>query len=99
MKNTQVSSRLGFEPLANNGAMMKQVWILCIILLASLVLCLPAYSQTDAGTIVGTVTDGSGASMPNATVTLTNVGTNATTVVKTDGQGTYVATPLKIGNY
>ncbi len=99
MKNTQVSSRLRFEPLANYGAMMKHFWILCLVLLASLVLCLPAYSQIDTGAIVGTITDNSGASIPNATVTLTNVGTNAKIVVKTDAQGSYTATSLKIGNY
>ena len=99
MKNTQVSSRLRYEPLANNGAMTKYLQILSFVLLAALVLCLPAYSQTDTGAILGTITDNTGASLPNATVTVTNVGTNAKTVVKSDGQGTYTATPLKIGNY
>ena len=82
MKNTQVSSRLRYELLANNSAMTKHPRILCFVFLASLVLCLPAYSQTDTGAIVGTITDNSGASLPKATVTVTNVGTNAKTVVK-----------------
>src|SRR5882724_8301926 len=99
MKNTQVSSRLRYEPLANNGAMTKYLQILSFVLLAALVLCLPAYSQTDTGAILGTITDNTGASLPNATVTVTHIGTNAKTVVKSDGQGTYTATPLKIGNY
>src|SRR4051812_38316658 len=99
MRKTQVSSRLRYESLANNGLVTKHGRILFFVVLALLVSCLPAYSQTDTGAIVGTVSDNSAASLPNATVTLTNLGTNAKTVVKTDGQGNYVATPLKIGNY
>src|SRR5256885_508887 len=99
MKNTKVSSRLRQEPLSNIDAITKHLRILSFFLFASCLLCLRAYGQTDTGAIVGTITDSSGASVPNATVTLTNVGTNAKTLLKTDKQGTYIATSLKIGNY
>jgi len=99
MKSTQTCSRRQYRPFAISGAVTEHLRILCIILFASLVLCLPAYSQTDTGAIVGTVTDKSGASLPDATVTVTNLGTNTKTVVKTDAQGAYIATSLKIGNY
>src|ERR1700681_865574 len=50
-------------------------------LLASLVVLLcsaaPLRAQVDAGTILGTVSDASGATIHGATVTLTNEGTNA----------------------
>jgi hypothetical protein len=49
-------------------------------------------------TIVGTVVDSSGAIVPNGAVTLTNIDTNTKTAVKTDAQGSYIATPLRIGN-
>ena len=79
--------------------MMKRLWIIAFLLLVSLSASVVAYGQTDAATIVGTVVDNSGAVLANAVVTITNVGTNAKTTVKTDSSGNYVATPLKIGNY
>ena len=79
--------------------MMKRLWTIAFLLLVSLSASVVAYGQTDAATIVGTVVDNSGAVLANAVVTITNVGTNAKTAVKTDSSGNYVATPLKIGNY
>lgn len=68
----------------------------------SLVL-LPAASLqaqgTDLGTIRGTVTDPTGAVVPNATVIITDVNTNSTLTVTTDGQGDYQAPGLRYGNY
>src|SRR3984885_10053549 len=69
------------------------------ILLALLFSPTVMLAQTDTATIVGTVVDQSGAALPNAAVTLTNLGTNQKTVVKTDSAGSFVATPLKIGDY
>lgn len=70
--------------------------IVCILLcaLASL-----AIGQEITGNIVGTVTDASGAAVPNATVTIKNVNTNVVKTFKTDGEGRYVATLLPIGTY
>src|SRR4051812_10311546 len=56
-------------------------------------------AQVDTGTIVGTVQDSSGAVVPAATVTATEVNTNTQTSVRTDSAGTYIVTPLKIGKY
>src|SRR5580693_8692358 len=50
-------------------------------------------------TIVGTVTDPSGAVVPNVTVTLTNTETGATHVIPTNDAGQYVAVDLQIGHY
>src|SRR5579872_1696100 len=69
------------------------------ILLALLFSPTVMFGQADTATIVGTVVDQSGAALPNAVVTLTNLGTNQKTVVKTDSAGSFVATPLKIGDY
>jgi hypothetical protein len=59
----------------------------------------PLAAQTTTGSIVGTVTDNSGAAVPGAAVTVTNVDTNITTKTTTDSSGNYVVTPLPVGHY
>src|SRR4051794_21670175 len=59
----------------------------------------PAFGQAVTGTIIGRVTDTSGAVVPGVTVTLTNTGTNLTRVVTTDSDGEYVAPSLPTGVY
>src|SRR5437868_14737065 len=59
----------------------------------------PLYAQVDTGTIVGTVTDQSGAILSGAKVTLTNLGTNASLTTTTEADGTYKFSPVKIGTY
>ena len=49
----------------------------------------PAWAQTTFGTVVGTVTDASGAVIPAAQVTLTNLGTSEKRSVTTDTGGDY----------
>jgi hypothetical protein len=72
------------------------VWFLFVF---SFVIPSVSLAQVDTGTIVGTILDKSGAVVPNATVTLTEVQTNIKTIVKSDAEGNYIATPLKVGNY
>jgi hypothetical protein len=50
-------------------------------------------------TISGTVTDSTGAVIPDATVTALNTGTGITTPTKTTSVGTYVLPLLQVGNY
>ncbi len=69
---------------------------------AMLLLCclIPLRAQELAGTISGTVTDTTGAVIPNATVTITQEGVNgASRTVQTDSRGTYTVTNLPAGNY
>ncbi len=57
-------------------------------------------AQSIAGEIDGTVTDTSGATIPNADVTITNLGTNKIArATKTNGRGQYRAPLLPIGRY
>jgi hypothetical protein len=49
----------------------------------------PAGAQTVQGVITGTITDPTGAVVPNATVTITNVGTNASLTATTGSDGSY----------
>ena len=58
-----------------------------------------AAEAVGAGGISGTVTDASGAVIPNATVTVTGMGTGVTVTRQTGGQGSFVVAPLAPGQY
>jgi Carboxypeptidase regulatory-like domain/TonB-dependent Receptor Plug Domain/TonB dependent receptor len=51
------------------------------------------------GSITGIVTDASGAVVPGATITATNIDTGVVATVKTDGAGFYNFPDLLVGNY
>jgi carboxypeptidase family protein/TonB-dependent receptor-like protein len=67
--------------------------------LLCLALAVPAHSQSIFGTILGTVTDPSGAVVPNAVITVTNEGENISREVRSDAQGNYRAENMKAGIY
>jgi Carboxypeptidase regulatory-like domain len=73
-------------------------WILGLLLWALVIPAL-ASAQAVTGTIIGRVTDSSGAVVPGVTVTLTNTGTKLTRVVTTDTDGEYSAPSLPTGKY
>ncbi|PYV34721.1 MAG: hypothetical protein DMG09_20795 [Acidobacteria bacterium] len=56
-------------------------------------------AQQGRGTISGTVTDSSGAAVPEASVTITNVRTNAVFTTHTNEEGFYTAPGLAVGEY
>ncbi|MEP7339801.1 MAG: TonB-dependent receptor [Acidobacteriota bacterium] len=58
-----------------------------------------SFGQAVYGSIFGTVTDPSGAAVPGATVTITNVGTNVVETNKTNSDGNYNQTRLISGTY
>ncbi|HXW92914.1 MAG TPA: carboxypeptidase regulatory-like domain-containing protein [Terriglobales bacterium] len=58
-----------------------------------------AWGQQDQGAIRGIVQDSTGAVVPGAQVTLTNVDTGLVLETRTDKSGVYTFDPLKIGNY
>src|SRR5581483_2573028 len=60
-------------------------------------LCPLLFGQS--GTIVGTVTDESGASVSDATVTLLNIASGFNRVVSTNASGQYVAPSIPTGTY
>jgi hypothetical protein len=62
-------------------------------------LCSMAMAQVSLGTIVGTITDSSGAVVPGANVTVTNLGTGLKRNVATDAVGDYVVPGLVAGHY
>ncbi len=58
-----------------------------------------AWAQKDAGAIVGLVRDQSGAVVPAAKVTVTDVERGTQMVITSNEAGEYVASPLRIGRY
>ncbi|MGH9327482.1 MAG: carboxypeptidase-like regulatory domain-containing protein [Terriglobia bacterium] len=73
----------------------KLFWLL--ILLG----CLPgaAYAQSTFASITGTVTDSSGAVVPSAKITATNLGTNIQSTVQSNASGIYTVGQLNPGTY
>jgi hypothetical protein len=69
------------------------------LLTIALILTLGAFAQSNTGTIIGQVEDESGAAIPNATVTVTNVGTNESRTLQTNADGFYEAPSLSTGIY
>ena len=58
-----------------------------------------AASQVTTGTILGTVSDSSGAVVPGSTITIRNVETGISRTLTADAAGRYVAPQLPLGNY
>lgn len=75
-------------------------WVGVLIMAAFLMLVTgPLFAQSDNGSILGTVTDQSGAAIPGATIAVTDLATNRTVSVQSQGDGTFAVNALPIGNY
>ncbi len=73
---------------------------LCSIVVAILGLALSAWGQGSyRAQLRGTVSDATGAAVPDATVTIQNVGTNISSSVHTDDKGAYHFTDLRPSTY
>src|SRR5580700_10393319 len=81
------------DPL--QGDFMKVRIILALVLLAAISLS----AQTFRGTILGTVTDPSGAVLAGAKVTVKNLGTGLERTTETSADGSYSLPELPIGTY
>jgi hypothetical protein len=64
-----------------------------------IVLAISMAAQSNTGSITGVVSDPNGAVVPNATVTVTNQGTNEKRTVQTDDEGRYDVPSLSTGIY
>src|SRR5271168_1938298 len=58
-----------------------------------------AFAQLTTADILGTITDATGAVVPNATVTLVNLGTNEKRTTQSNTSGEYNFTLLPVGHY
>ena len=72
--------------------------IACAILLVILS-ATSSWAQTFRGSILGTVTDSTGAAVSNATVTIHNVATGIDRITQTNVDGSYLVPELQIGTY
>jgi hypothetical protein len=70
-----------------------------MFLLALGILTSNLFSQVDTGSILGSIKDQTGASVPNATVTLRNEGTGLTLRTTSNGEGVYQFPALRTGEY
>ena len=72
---------------------------LAVALVSTLLFVAPLRAQVATGTILGNVTDSSGGAVPGATVTATNVDTQASRDTVTDESGQYALRLLPLGHY
>jgi len=70
-----------------------------IISFLGLVFAVPTWAQKDTGSIVGTVKDGTGAVVADATVEVTDIDRGQTFKTTTSEAGEFVASPLHVGRY
>ena len=77
----------------------KQIVAFMLLAIAALLVGSIALAQSNAGRILGSVTDQSGATVANATVAVTNVQTGVARNLVTDQSGQYVAPDLLPGTY
>lgn len=76
-----------------------RVFFICLIALFALVVRKPSYAQQIYGAIAGTVTDSSGAAVPDATVAARNTATNITTTVHSGSSGSFSIPNVPTGTY
>src|ERR1700721_1805495 len=68
-------------------------------LILSCGMCLPLRAQVAGGTVLGTITDPSGGTVPKVEVSIRNLDTSVVTTVTTNGDGFFSAPNLLPGNY
>jgi hypothetical protein len=71
----------------------------CLVAISMLLVALCAFAQVQNGQFTGVVTDPSGAAIPNAKVTVTNMGTNLSVSTTTNQNGLYTVKELPVGTY
>jgi hypothetical protein len=79
---------------------VKQLLLGWALLLCALMMSMPAArAQVLYGSLTGTVTDSTGAVIPNTSVVLTNQGTAEARTITTNGAGEYIGRDLAPGTY
>lgn len=78
---------------------VKQVVQLLGAMIGVFLICLPAFSQSSAGRILGTLTDQSGGVVEGATVTVNDTQRGTTRTLTTNQAGEYIAPNLTPGTY
>jgi outer membrane receptor protein involved in Fe transport len=71
----------------------------CAVVLLVAIFAAPGWGQTFRGTILGTVTDSSGAAIVSAKVTVHNTDTGVDRITETTADGSYLMPELPVGTY
>ena len=75
------------------------VFVVAIALAFTITCAVPVLAQSYTGSLAGTVTDSTGANIPNAKITLTDVGKQYDYSGQTDGEGRYLLRSLPPSTY
>jgi len=82
------------------GNVQRPGWMVVVLAILVIAFGVPALmAQTDTGSIIGTVSDTTGAVVPDATVTVTDLATNRVVTVQSKSDGSFAMNALPIGNY
>jgi len=99
LKSKFVSEALAEKALDRGESMRLRTFAMLAVALLILASGGAVWSQTVQGVITGTVTDPTGAVVPNASVTITNVGTNISQATTTGSDGSYRFSLVPPGTY
>jgi hypothetical protein len=77
----------------------RSALVIAVVIFALFLFSNAAFAQGTSASILGTVTDSSGAVIPNATVQVRNTATGQTQQVPADAQGRFTIADLAIGSY
>jgi hypothetical protein len=77
----------------------KSAMLVALVIIAMAGFAQSIFAQAIDGNLTGTVVDPSGATVPNATVEVTNTATGIKTTTKTGVDGSYRINNLPVGNY
>src|SRR5258708_14555990 len=81
------------------GLAMKAIRVVCALLALTLLLAGLSYGQAVTGSLLGTITDSSGAAVPNAKVTITDANTGISRTATTNESGNFSFVDLPPGTY
>jgi Carboxypeptidase regulatory-like domain/TonB dependent receptor len=95
IERLETLSTFGQSTQKFQGSLRRAALLFVLLLVASL----PALGQLTTADILGTVTDASGAVIPNAQVTITNQGTQEKRTTTSNASGDYLFSLLPPGHY
>jgi hypothetical protein len=98
MEKINPLQKLAFRETASQKSWILKTGIVLLFIL-SLINVVSAQGTATSGQITGSVTDPSGAAVPEATVTVTHLGTGTQRTVTTSADGNYSITNLALGTY
>ncbi len=99
LPRTQIRNPLAMEVFPQQNNVRLLIWASALFVCLLLFISIQARAQVLFGSVVGTVTDKSGAAVPEATVLITETQTNDTRTVQTNEGGNYTVSTVPAGTY